>query len=310
MAVLRRAVNGNLEVIGGRRAAAPAVRGRRGFWARTLPPCAARTAKPPIGPHRRRIVSGSCVARTPTPWTHGFRAWRARAGQGPGGRACGWATGRRTRRPAAEPAADRGTDPANRPRIALLSSPHVEHARHVPRLRRRQARGRRLHARSPRPGARGSAAGRGDDPRRVVQRELQGRPRGARGRAGRPRLPAGPRHRPGRRGRGLRGSGVPGGCPGARKRLRHRHRAPRRLRGAGATARRLGRAHARGPRRARRDGDRDGRLHRRDERGGPREPWPPAGRRTGPGHGRLGRGGLGGGRDPRLARPRGLGGDG
>ena len=80
------------------------------------------------------------------------------------------------------------------------------------------------------PRTRRPAAGRGRDRGRVVGRQLQGRAGRARGRQGRPFLPA----RPGDRPRGPR-AGVRGPCDPARRRrarprVRHRHVAPWRVR--------------------------------------------------------------------------------
>ena len=60
---------------------------------------------------------------------------------------------------------------------------------------------------------------------------------------------------------------------------------------------------------ARGDGDRHGRLHGGDVGGRSRGPRAPAGRRAGPGHRRVGRGGRHGPRHPGRSRLRGLGGD-
>ena len=160
-------------------------------------------------------------------------------------------------------------------------------------------------------GAGRPAAGRGDGPRRVVRRQLQGRPRGPRGRPRRPRAtrssPASTSPAPSSRRTTTRSR------PGT-KVLAHgydigtaRHGGYAR---AGARPVRLGRA-------ALPDG-----LTTRDAMAigtagftaamsvaGPRGARPAARRRPGAGHRRERRRGLDGGRDPRGARPRGLGRD-
>ena len=130
------------------------------------------------------------------------------------------------------------------------------------------ARGRLLLARSPDADAVGPAARRGDGPGRVVRRELQGRPRGPRGRSRCPLVPAGPRHRPGRHGGRLGGRRDPGRHEGPGERVRHRHRASRRLWRAGADPVGVGGAAAGRHDGPRRDGDRHGRFHSGDERPG------------------------------------------
>ena len=91
-------------------------------------------------------------------------------------------------------------------------------------------------------------AGRGRGSRRLVERQLQGRPGDDRRREGRPDQPDHPGDRPGRRGRRLDGSGVRGGRRDPRPRLRPRGRPTWRLRRVHASAGRLRRAAARRPR--------------------------------------------------------------
>ena len=109
----------------------------------------------------------------------------------------------------------------------------------------------------------GPAAGRGRGPRRLVERQLQGRTRDAGRRQGRADQPAHPGDRPGRRGRRERGPGDPGGVGRAGPRLRARRLAARRLQRIPARAGRLGRAARARAVAARRDGDRDRRASRR-----------------------------------------------
>ena len=102
----------------------------------------------------------------------------------------------------------------------------------------------------------------------------------------------------------------PVGTRGARQRVRHRRRAPRRVRASWRGSRRAGRSPLPAGLTAR-DAMEIGTagftaamsVAALEERG------LRARRRAGPGDGRVGRRGLDGDRDPRLARPRGLGGD-
>ena len=123
-------------------------------------------------------------------------------------------------------------------------------------------------------------------------------------------LPADPRHRPRRHRGGLGGRRVPGGRPASWRTgttsASRRHGGYAR---AGADPVGLGGAAAGRPDDARRDGDRHRRVHRGDERPGPGGARPAARRRARPRDRRVGRRGLDGRRDPRLPRPRGLGGD-
>ena len=110
-------------------------------------------------------------------------------------------------------------------------------------------------------------------------------------------------------GGGLRRRRVSGrdGRPG--ERLRHRHRAPRRVRRAGTDPGGLGRAAAGRSDGAGRDGHRHRGVHRRDERPGTRGSRPPTRRRARARDRCVGRRGLHGRRDPGVPRPRGLGRD-